>query len=219
MSYVFPYGSNLCNNIQSWMRVGDQTPLSNGRDHPSRCDFHIHGTQILSFWHPLGHIDHGLRAWRASWVRPHTHTHTNTHTYQTYTHMPSYSFSKEDAFTLWVSVRQTVAVKEEKKKKKLAPREALPEASVRTTLTFPDTPAEPHWAGSFLIWHTVMTKQEWGRGGEQQRRPSPEVQIKLRLSGGVAGNFPLRQWCLADQVTQGEYSTHAQTGAGKRTVR
>lgn len=80
MSYVFPYGSNLCNNIQSWMRVGkqDHTPVSNGRDHPSRCDFHIHGTQILSFWHPLGHIDHGLRAWRASWVRPHTHTRIHT---------------------------------------------------------------------------------------------------------------------------------------------
>lgn len=133
MSYVFPYGSNLCNNIQSWMRVGkqDHTPVSNGRDHPSRCDFHIHGTQILSFWHPLGHIDHGLRAWRASWVRP--HTHTRIHTKHTHTCRVTASPKKMPSRSEWAWDKRL------QWKKKNPHSEALPEASVRTTLTFPDT--------------------------------------------------------------------------------
>lgn len=213
MSYVFPYGSNLCNNIQSWMRVGDQTPLSNGRDHPSRCDFHIHGTQILSFWHPLGHIDHGLRAWRASWVRPHTHTHTNTHTYQTYTHMPSYSFSKEDAFTLWVSVRQTVAVKEEKKKKKTRTQRSsarsfcshnldIPRHTGRATLSrfLPDLTHGNDKAGVGTGGGATEATVSWGSDqaaplGRRRWQLSTQAVMSSRPSDTGGVQHPCSDWC------------------------
>lgn len=154
MSYVFPYGSNLCNNIQSWMRVGkqDHTPVSNGRDHPSRCDFHIHGTQILSFWHPLGHIDHGLRAWRASWVRP--HTHTRIHTKHTHTCRVTASPKKMPSRSEWAWDKRLQWKKKKTRTQKLCPKLLFAQP------WHSPTPAEPHWAGSFLIWHTVMTKQE-----------------------------------------------------------
>lgn len=102
------------------MRVGkqDQTPLSYGRDHPSRCDFHIHGTQILSFWHPLGHTDHGLRAWRASWVRPHTHKHAYIPNIHTHAELQLL----QRRFLHALSERETNGCSERKKKKNPALR-------------------------------------------------------------------------------------------------
>lgn len=74
MSYVFPYDSNLCNNIQRWIRAGTR-----GKTRLFHASiFHIHGTQVLSFfWHPLGHMDHGLRACMACQLGPPPQTHTH----------------------------------------------------------------------------------------------------------------------------------------------
>lgn len=133
------------------------------------------------FWHPLGHIDHGLRAWRASWVRPHKHT------YAKHTHMPSYSFSKEVALALWVSGCSDGTHSE-----------TLPKASVCINLDIP-TPAET--LSEFLpdLTH-ANDKAGGGRGptGETVSRGSDQAAPPGK---GVSDNLPLRQWCLADHVT------------------
>lgn len=137
MSYVFPYGSNLCNNIQSWMRAETrgQTWLFHGHDHPPRCHFHIHGTQILSFLAPIR--SHGSRA---VCVVCQLGPPPQTHLCQTYTHYAELQLLQRSCLGA-LSERETNGCSDR------THSETLPKASVCINLDIP-TPAE--WQSDFL---------------------------------------------------------------------